>query len=80
MPVTTSGRAARNNPPNIIVIFCDDLGYADLSCYDSVWNQTPEINQMATEGVRFTLGQFTEKEEEVRQTILVENPKPILKK
>ncbi len=42
------------NPPNIILIFCDDLGFADLSCYGSVWNQTPEIDQMATEGVRFT--------------------------
>ncbi len=40
--------------PNIIVIFCDDLGYGDLSCYGSVWNQTPEIDRMAVEGVRFT--------------------------
>jgi len=41
-------------PPNIILIFCDDLGYADLSCYGSLWNQTPEIDKMAVEGVRFT--------------------------
>jgi arylsulfatase A-like enzyme len=40
--------------PNIIVIFCDDLGYGDLSCYGSLWNQTPEVDQMALEGVRFT--------------------------
>jgi hypothetical protein len=47
---------AGNNPapPNIILIFCDDLGYADLSCYGSLWNQTPEIDKMAVEGVRFT--------------------------
>jgi arylsulfatase A-like enzyme len=47
---------AGNNPspPNIILIFCDDLGYADLSCYGSLWNQTPEIDKMALEGVRFT--------------------------
>ncbi|XOV92417.1 MAG: sulfatase [Bacteroidota bacterium] len=43
-----------SEPPNIIVIFCDDLGYADLSCYGSLWNQTPEIDRMATEGVKFT--------------------------
>ncbi len=40
--------------PNIVLIFCDDLGYADLSCYGSLWNQTPEIDQMAVEGLRFT--------------------------
>lgn len=46
--------SGKENPPNIILIFCDDLGYADLSCYGSLWNQTPEIDQMAVEGVRFT--------------------------
>ncbi len=44
----------KKNVPNIILIFCDDLGYADLSCYGSLWNQTPEIDRMAVEGVRFT--------------------------
>jgi arylsulfatase A-like enzyme len=52
----SAGLFAKNKitSPNIIVIFCDDLGYADLSCYGSLWNQTPEIDQMAVEGVRFT--------------------------
>lgn len=44
----------RSNPPNIILILCDDLGFGDLSGYGSVWNQTPEIDRMAVEGVRFT--------------------------
>jgi arylsulfatase A-like enzyme len=44
----------KSNSPNIILIFCDDLGFADLSSYGSVWNQTPEIDKMAVEGVRFT--------------------------
>jgi len=54
--IVTTGLFAENksNQPNIILIFCDDLGYADLSCYGSLWNQTPEIDQMAIEGVRFT--------------------------
>jgi arylsulfatase A len=56
IPGILSDLSAENKsiPPNIIVIFCDDLGYADLSSYGSLWNQTPEIDQMATEGVRFT--------------------------
>jgi arylsulfatase A len=44
----------KNDPPNIILIFCDDLGYGDLSGFGSVWNQTPEIDKMMTEGLRFT--------------------------
>jgi len=44
----------KTNPPNIILILCDDLGYGDLSGYGSVWNQTPEIDNMMTEGLRFT--------------------------
>ncbi len=53
MPVVL--QAAKNPvPPNIVVIFCDDLGYADLSCYGSVWNQTPEVDKMAVEGLKFT--------------------------
>jgi arylsulfatase A len=40
--------------PNIILIFCDDLGYGDLSCYGSEHNRTPRLDRMADEGVRFT--------------------------
>jgi len=45
---------AQSEKPNIILIFCDDLGYADLGVYGSVWNQTPELDKMTTEGVKFT--------------------------
>ncbi len=44
----------QSRQPNLILIYCDDLGYGDLSCYGSVWNQTPEIDKMAGEGLRFT--------------------------
>jgi len=40
--------------PNIIVIFADDLGYGDLSCYGQEDYQTPYLDQMAKEGIKFT--------------------------
>lgn len=46
--------AAPTPPPNIIVIFCDDLGYGDLGCYGSKKNRTPHIDKLATDGLRFT--------------------------
>ena len=40
--------------PNIIVIFADDVGYGDLACYGSSKVQSPEIDRLAAEGMRFT--------------------------
>jgi arylsulfatase len=40
--------------PNIIYILADDLGYGDLSCYGQQIIETPNIDQMASEGMRFT--------------------------
>jgi len=45
---------ARRQKPNIIIIFCDDLGYGDLACYGSEVNNTPNLDRMAKEGMRFT--------------------------
>ena len=42
------------NKPNIIYIMCDDLGYGDLGCYGQKVVQTPNLDQMASEGMRFT--------------------------
>ncbi|MBC6995076.1 sulfatase [Neolewinella lacunae] len=41
-------------PPNVIIIFTDDQGYQDLSCYGSQTIATPNIDQLAQEGIRFT--------------------------
>jgi len=40
--------------PNIIYIMVDDLGYGDLSCYGQTAMQTPNIDRLAAEGMRFT--------------------------
>ena len=39
--------------PNVIVIMADDLGYSDLSCYGGEI-ETPNIDRLAAEGLRFT--------------------------
>lgn len=41
-------------PPNVILIFADDLGYGDLGCYGATKVQTPNIDRLAAEGKRFT--------------------------
>lgn len=40
--------------PNFIIFYCDDLGYGDLSCYGSEHVKTPNIDRLASEGIRFT--------------------------
>lgn len=42
------------NMPNIIFILADDLGWTDLGCYGSKFYETPNIDRLAAEGIRFT--------------------------
>ena len=48
------GEADPHRPPNIIVIFTDDQGYQDLGSFGSPNIKTPNIDRMASEGMRFT--------------------------
>jgi arylsulfatase A len=45
---------AQDRPPNVILILVDDMGWMDLSCQGSEYYQTPNIDRLAREGVRFT--------------------------
>ena len=45
---------ARPAKPNIVFILADDLGYGDLSCYGQQRFRTPNIDRLATEGMKFT--------------------------
>jgi arylsulfatase A-like enzyme len=54
--ITASTAAAQGGRPNIVFILADDLGYADLGCYGSKYYETPHIDAMARQGVRFTDG------------------------
>lgn len=46
--------AADAPKPNVIVILADDLGWADLSCYGSTFHESPNLDQLAAQGMRFT--------------------------
>ncbi|MBI5692503.1 MAG: arylsulfatase [Verrucomicrobia bacterium] len=46
--------AASDSPPNIVLIYADDLGYGDVGCYGATKVRTPHIDRLAREGRRFT--------------------------
>ncbi|MBI9082390.1 MAG: sulfatase [Desulfobacterales bacterium] len=44
----------QGKPPNIVIIYADDMGYGDLGCYGNRAIRTPNLDRLAGEGVRFT--------------------------
>lgn len=48
-----SSPGSKAKQPNIVFIMIDDLGYGDLGCFGSQYNQTPNIDRMAANGLRF---------------------------
>lgn len=50
----TAHSTGQKRPPNVIVIFTDDQGYADVGCFGAKGFETPNLDRMAREGARFT--------------------------
>jgi len=59
IPGCTSAKGQRSarasvEKPNLVIVFCDDAGYADVGCFGAKGYETPNLDRMAAEGVRFT--------------------------
>lgn len=48
------GKCEAAKQPNVVILYCDDLGYGDLSCYGHDHIKTPRLDRLASEGIRFT--------------------------
>jgi len=58
-PVQVTKETATSVKPNILLLVGDDIGWGDIGCYGSTQIKTPNIDQMAKEGLRFTSGYAT---------------------
>lgn len=47
-------RTVDTSRPNVLIIYADDLGYGDLQCYGAKNVETPNVNRLAANGIRFT--------------------------
>jgi arylsulfatase A-like enzyme len=54
LTLPSPSRGADGRPPNVVLIFCDDMGYGDVGCFGSKGAATPNIDRLAAQGVRLT--------------------------
>lgn len=53
-PFLCHAAGENSGKPNIIFVLADDLGWAELGCYGNMFNETPNLDKLAREGIRFT--------------------------
>lgn len=53
IPITLSAASHDKKQPNIIFILADDLGYSELGCFGNTFNETPNIDKLAENGIKF---------------------------
>jgi arylsulfatase A-like enzyme len=51
---TASAEGGIPRRPNFIFVLADDLGYSELGCFGNTFNETPNLDRLADQGVRFT--------------------------
>ena len=51
---SAEGKGNGTTTPNVVIIFMDDMGYADVSCFGAQGYETPNIDRLAKEGRKFT--------------------------
>jgi arylsulfatase A len=54
LATAVSAQPAASRPPNVVLVYADDLGYGDLGAYGAARIRTPHVDRLAREGVRFT--------------------------
>ena len=54
LSLMTSCQEKEQEKPNFIFILADDLGYKDLGCYGSTFYETPHLDELASQGAKFT--------------------------
>lgn len=54
LPPTEAAEKREDQRPNIVLMLADDLGWADLACYGHPFHETPNLDRLAAQGMRFT--------------------------
>ena len=54
LPALSGSKVVKDEAYNVVFILADDLGWSDLGCYGSQFHETPNVDKLAGDGVKFT--------------------------